>query len=74
MSDADHGSLMTQVHSGNYGARNVCFKIFDSYDFSESEKIFKAFINKKTTGSELWSFYKDKHRENIGNMVAEILG
>lgn len=74
MSNADHGLLMAQVHLENSGARNVCFKIFDSYNFSESEEIFNTLISKKIVGSKLWSLYKDKHRENLASIVSEILG
>lgn len=74
MSNVDHGSLIAQVHLKNYRARNVCFDIFDSYDFSRSEEIFHALITKKILGSDLWSFYKDKHQENMDSMVGEILG
>ncbi len=73
MSNADHGLLMAQVHSGNPGAITVCFKIFDSYDFSESEEIFNTLISKQIVGSELWVLYKDKHRENLASMVGEVL-
>lgn len=72
LSNTDHGQLMAQVHQNNFGARDVCFKIFKNYSFAESEEIFKLFIKKEVVGAKLWTLYKDNCQGDLSRMVQRL--
>ena len=72
MSDADHGSLMSKVHCNNFGARAICFKVFDELPLPDSERLFLSLIEKGITGSRLYSFYKDECSENLETLIKKL--
>lgn len=71
MSDIDFGKVIAEIHQGNFGARNVCFKIFNNYSLTQSEEIFKKLKSSNLLGASLWIKFKE-HKENLQDFVEAV--